>query len=131
MILLIRYCKTLYCCRMTLTEYIYHIGNAVEMHSIIKRGLIPGGKSFKSVFFTAVNPIVAWQDQKEVECDLDKPSIAPYKHSWKSSPQYSISVQFEACSEKGIAILSNSITCNYSFKHTASDLYRSGMHENR
>ena len=112
-ILLIRYCKTLYCCRMTFTEYIYHIGDAVEMHSIIKPGLIPGGKSFRSVFFTAVNPIDAWQDQREVECDLDKPSIAPYKQTWKSSPQYSILVQFEACSEKENAIPSNSITCNY------------------
>ena len=41
------------------TEYIYHIGNAFEMHSIIKSGLIPGGKRLRrdrlSVFFTAVN----------------------------------------------------------------------------
>ena len=42
----------------------------------------------------------------------------------ESISQYSILVQFKACSEKGIAVLSNSITCNYSFKHTASDLYR-------
>ena len=49
----------------------------------------------------------------------------------ESSSQYSILVQFEACSEKEIAVLSNSITCNYSFKHTASDLFRKcGMHEN-
>ena len=41
-------------------EYICHIGNAYEMHSIVQSGLIPGGKSNRkdreSVFFTAVNP---------------------------------------------------------------------------
>ena len=29
------------------TEYICHIGNAFEMHSIVKSGLIPGGRSLK------------------------------------------------------------------------------------
>ena len=51
-------------------EYIYHIGNAHDMHSIIKYGLIPGGKSQKgrqSVFFTPVNPqCTANQDLEEV-----------------------------------------------------------------
>ena len=35
----------------------------------------------------------------------------------------SILVQFEACSEKWIAILSNTITCNHSLQHTTCDLY--------
>ena len=41
-------------------EYIYHVGNAHDVPSIIQSGLIPEGKSLKrdrqSVFFTAVNP---------------------------------------------------------------------------
>ena len=41
-------------------ENIYHIGNAFEMHSIIKSGLIPGGKSLRrdrqSVFFRSSEP---------------------------------------------------------------------------
>ena len=69
-------------------EYIYHIGNAFEMHSIIQSGLIPGGKSFRrdrqSVFFTAVNPMDTRQDRREVEYDVDKPRIAPYKHNWRA-----------------------------------------------
>ena len=81
-------------------EYIYHIGNAFELHSIIKSGLIPGGKSLRrnrqSVFFSAVNPMDARQDQREVEYDLDKPRIAPYKHTLESSPQFSTLVQCEA-----------------------------------
>ena len=69
-------------------EYIYHIGNDFEMHSIIKSGLIPGGKSLRrdkqSVFFTAVNPMCARQDLEEVENDLDKHRIASYKHTWRA-----------------------------------------------
>ena len=78
-------------------EYIYHVGNAYEMHSIIKSGLIFGGKSLRrdrqSVFFTAVNPIDVQLDRREVEY-------------MEISSQYSILVQFTACSEKRIAILS-------------------------
>ena len=66
-------------------EYMYHIGNAHEMHSIIKSGLIPGGRSLRkdrqSVFFTAVNPMCDRKDLEEVEYDLDKPRIAVYKNT--------------------------------------------------
>ena len=63
-------------------DYIYHIRNANELHSISKSGLIPGGRSLKndrqSVFFTAVNPMDANQNL-EVQHDLDEPRIAVYK----------------------------------------------------
>ena len=40
-------------------EYIYHIGCAVNVHSITNSGLIPGGQNSsrdrQTVFFTAVN----------------------------------------------------------------------------
>ena len=63
-----------------------HIGNANELHSIIKSGLIPGGRSLKrdrqTVLFTAVNPMDDDQSMEEIRCDLDKPKIAPYKNTW-------------------------------------------------
>ena len=69
-------------------EYIYHIGNAFEVHSIIQSGLSPGDRSNRknrqSVFFTAVNPIDTQPDEREVEYDVDKPRIAPYRHTWRS-----------------------------------------------
>ena len=44
------------------TENIYHVGNGSDMHSIIRSGLIPGGKSLKrnrqSVFFHCSKPDV-------------------------------------------------------------------------
>ena len=68
-------------------EYIYHIGNAHDMHSIIRSGLIPGGRSLKrdrqSVFFTTVNPMYANQDLEEVQYDLEKARIAVYKNTWR------------------------------------------------
>ena len=62
-------------------EYIFHIGNAHDMHSIIRCGLIPRGRrSLKKdgypVFFKAVNPMHTYQHQEEVQYDLDKPRIA-------------------------------------------------------
>ena len=59
--------------------------DAYEMHSIIQSGLIQGGRSNRknreSVFFTAVNPIDFQPDPRDVEYDLDKPRIAPYKQT--------------------------------------------------
>ena len=46
------------------------------------------------------------------------------------SPTYCIMVQCKARSKKGVAILSNSITCNDSVMHTTGDLFgERGMHE--
>ena len=68
------------------SEYIYHVGNVSEIHSIIRSGLIPGGRSLtrdrQSVFFTAVNPMDDDRSIAENRCDLDKPRIAPYRNTW-------------------------------------------------
>ena len=69
------------------TEYIYHVGNASEMNSINRSGLIPGGRSLKrgrqSVFFTITKPMGDYHGMGETSCDLTKPRIAPYKNTWK------------------------------------------------
>ena len=68
-------------------EYIYHVGNAHDMHSIIQCGLIPGGKSPKRdrhpQFFSSVKPMYTYQHQEEVQYDLDKHKTAVFKHTWK------------------------------------------------
>ena len=133
---LIHYCKTIYCYRMTLPSTSTTSGTPTRSTPLFKSGSIPGERSNRknrqSVFFTAVNPIDVQLDRREVEYDLNKARIAPYKQNMEISSQYSILVQFTACSEKGIAILSNSIGRNHSFRHTTSGLYRqSGLHENK
>ena len=76
------------------TEYIYHVGNANELNSIIRNGLIPGGKSLKrrrpAVFFTTVNPMEDENGLGEIPCDLTKPRIAPYRNTWTRIQNYSI-----------------------------------------
>ena len=118
------------------TEYICHIGNVSEIHSIIRSGLIPGGRSPKrdgqSVFFTVVKPMDDDQSVEEILCDLDKPRIAPYKNTWRPHQKLCVLVQFEARSQERMAILSNTVTLNRSPQHTACYLYReSGKHENK
>ena len=71
------------------TEYIYHVGNVSEMHSIIRSGLIPGGRSLKrgkqSVYSTFVKPMEDDTGMEETPCDLTKPRIAPYKKYLETS----------------------------------------------
>ena len=67
-------------------EYIYHIGCAVNLHSITNSGLIPGGQNSsrdrQTVFFTAVNPMHK-NHQDPIELDLTKPRLASHKQKWK------------------------------------------------
>ena len=109
-------------------EYIHHIVNAFEMHSIIQSELIPGGKSLRrdrqSVFFTVVDPMDTQQDRREVQYKSGQTHNRTVQKQLESSSQFSLLVQLKACSNKGTAILSNSIACNFSFRHTTSDLYR-------
>ena len=69
------------------TEYLYHVGNANELNSITRNGLISGGTSLKrgrqAVFFTTVNPMEDVCGMGETPCDLTKPWIAPYNNTGK------------------------------------------------
>ena len=66
------------------TEYIFHVVNANELNSIIRNGLIQGGKSFKrgrqAVFFTKVNPMEDGIGVVQTPRDLTKPRIAPQEY---------------------------------------------------
>ena len=67
-------------------QYIYHVGCAINLHSIINSGLIPGGQNLnnrQTVFFTAVNPMN--KEHKDPDTiDLSKPRHAQYMHkAWK------------------------------------------------
>ena len=70
-----------------LTEYIYHVGNATVLNSIIRSGLIPEGRILKrgtqAVFFHNSEYMEDDNGVEETPCDLTKPTIAPYKNTWK------------------------------------------------
>ena len=67
-------------------HYIYHVGCAFNLHSIINNGLIPGGKDLsrrQTVFFLPIDPRDT--DHKDPEhIDFSVPRRAQYVHSaWK------------------------------------------------
>ena len=67
-------------------QYIYHIGCAFNLHSIINSGLIPGGQNSskrQTVFFLPVDPMDKSHKDPDV-IDLNVPRHAPYLHNaWK------------------------------------------------
>ena len=98
------------------TEYIYHIRNTFEMHSVIKSGLIPGERKPQkgqtvSVLHSREPDVCSIRCGRSSVRSGQTHNRTVQTH-WESSSQHGKMVQFEACSEKGIAIPSNSITCN-------------------
>ena len=67
-------------------HYIYHVGCAFNLHSIIRSGLIPGGQSSskrQTVFFLLVDPMNKSHKDLDV-IDLSVPRHAQYLHkAWK------------------------------------------------
>ena len=67
-------------------QYIYHVGCAFNLHSIISSGLIPGGQNSskrQTVFFLLVDPMDKNHKHPET-IDLNAPRHAQYLHkAWK------------------------------------------------
>ena len=67
-------------------DYIYHVGGAINLHSIINSGLIRGGQNLskrQTVFFTSVDPMNKEHKDPD-EIDLDAPRLAWCKQKvWK------------------------------------------------
>ena len=115
-------------------EYIYHIGNAHDMHSIIQGGLSLGGKSLKrdrqSVFFRAVNPMYANQDPEGVQYDLDKPDLRCTKILGESTKIQYIGAIWSSLKEKDCSSIKTRSHAIAFFQHTSCELYwESGVHE--
>ena len=69
-----------------LFQYISHVGCAINLHSIINSGLIPGGQILsnrQTVFFLPVDPMD--KNHKDPDTiDLNAPRHAQYTHkTWK------------------------------------------------
>ena len=67
-------------------HYIYHVGCAINLHSIINSGWTPGGQNLNhrpTVFFLPIDP--RDKDHKDPEkIDLNEPRHAQYMHdAWK------------------------------------------------
>ena len=73
-------------------KYIYHVGCAINLHSIINSGLIPGGHNLsnrQTVFYLPVNPMD--KEHKDPETvDLKAPRLAQCMHKTWKKHQYTV-----------------------------------------
>ena len=86
-------------------DYIYHIGSAFNLHSIINNGLIPGGQDLskkQTVFFLPIDPRDT--DHKDLEpIDFSVPRRAQYAHSaWKRHQDAVFWVDIELAIREGL-----------------------------
>ena len=85
-------------------EYIYHIGCAISLHSIMNSGLIPGGQILskrRTVFFTSVDPINKERKDPD-EIDLNALRLAWYKQKvWKKHQNTVYWVEIKLAQKKG------------------------------
>ena len=86
-------------------QYIYHVGRAFNLHSIISLGLILGGQSLskkQTVFFLPVDPMDKNHKNSDV-IDLSVPRRAHYLHSaWKRHQDAVYWVDINLAIEKGL-----------------------------
>ena len=88
------------------SEYIYHNGCAINLHSMTNSGLILGGQNLsrerQTVFFTAVNPIDK-EYKDPYKLDLTQPRLAWYKQkTWKKHQDTVYWVDIQLAQRKGL-----------------------------
>ena len=107
-------------------KYIYHVGCAINLHSIINSGLIPGGQNSskrQTVFFLCVNPMDTEHKDPET-IDLGEPRLAQYMHkAWKKHQKHGVLGRHQICSKERIEVLSNAIERHHPLQYTPSLLY--------
>ena len=85
-------------------EYIHHIGCAINLHSIINSGLIPGRENLskrQTVFFASVNPMNK-EHKDPYEIDLEAPHLAWYKQKVEKTSRHGVLGRYTACSTERI-----------------------------
>ena len=86
-------------------KFIYHVGCAINLHSIINSGLIPGGQNLskrQTVFFLPVNPMN--KEHKDPEkVDPKAPRLAQYMlKAWKKHQNTVYWVDINLALKKGL-----------------------------
>ena len=93
-------------------EYIYHVGCAINLHSIINSGLISGGQNLsnrQTVFFLLVDPMD--KEHKDLDTiDLGTPRRAQnMRKAWKKHQKHGVLGRYQSCSKERIEVLSDTI----------------------
>ena len=99
-------------------QYIYHVGCAINLHSIINSGLIPGG-----VFFLLVDPMD--KNHKDPDTiDLSVPRHAQYMHkAWKRHQNTVYWVDINLVMRKGLKFYQTRSERYHSSRNTPGLLY--------
>ena len=106
-------------------EYIYHIGCAINLHSITNSGLIPGRQNLskrQTVFFTSVDPLNK-EHKDPNNIDLEAPRLARYKQKVEEASKHGVLGRHQTCSTKKIQVQSNEIKRNHPLRHTPKLLF--------
>ena len=86
-------------------KYIYHIGCAINLHSITNSRLTPGGQNLskrQTVFFTSVDPMNT-EHRNPNNIDLEAPHLAWYKQKkWKIHQDTVYWVVVKLAQQKGL-----------------------------
>ena len=101
-------------------EYIYHIGCAINLHSIIHSGLILGGQNLskrQTVFFTSVDPTNKEHKDPD-EIILNAPLLAIHAQSMEETSKSGVLGRYQTCSKERIKVLSDAIERHHPLQHT-------------
>ena len=112
-------------------EYIYHIGCAINLHSIVNSGLIPGGQKLskrQTVFFTSVD-LMNKEHKDPNDIDLEAPRLAWYKQKKVEKTRHGVLGQSTNCSTEGIQAPSNKIERNHRLRYTPSLFYSESYYD--
>ena len=107
-------------------QYIYHIGCAFNLHSIINNGLIPGGQNsskWQTVFFRACwsygqKSQGSWKDWLDCTTSCTIPA-----QCMEETSERSVLDRHQSCFKKRIEVPSNTIERCHSSRNTSSLLY--------
>ena len=88
-----------------LFEYIYHIGCAINLQSIMNSGFLPGGQNLskrQTVFFTPVDPMN--KEHKDLDTvELKAPRLARYlQTACKKHQTHGVLGRYQTCSKERI-----------------------------
>ena len=102
---LILHYRTMYEFPNDFFEYVDHVGCAINLHSIINSGLIPGGQNLskrQTVFFTSVDPMNKDHSDPDV-IDLEAPPLAWYQQKKLKKHQNTVyQVDIKLAQKKGL-----------------------------
>ena len=112
-------------------EYIYHIGCAINLHSIMNSGLIPGGQNLskrQTVFFMPVDPMN--KEHKDSDTvGLKAPRLARYlQTAWKKHQNTVYWVDIKLAQKKRFKFYQTRSTAII-LQHTPSLLYPEGYQD--